>query len=73
MSQAQLQDAANVRQRLAVAALPSLQSARRRFVGRLIHGDEESWARNLDDAIKWSASNTDVGARWPGSDQTEGD
>ena len=42
----------NVRYRFAIAALPSLRAARARFVRRLIHTDDESWAAALDEAIK---------------------
>jgi len=73
LTEAALADARNLRQRLAVAALPSLRAARTRFVGRLIHADEDSWARSLDDAIKWNTANRDESAVWPGTDQAEGD
>jgi hypothetical protein len=62
-----------LRYRLAIAALPTLRAARARFVGRLIHSDEESWARSLDDAVAWNAANQDASAVWPGTDQSEGD
>jgi hypothetical protein len=62
----QLSDPRHLRSRLAIAALPSLQAARARFVGRLIHRDEEGWQRSLDEAISWSASAGDDAARWQG-------
>jgi hypothetical protein len=62
----QLAAPSHMRARQAIAALPSLQAARRRFVGRLIHRDEESWARSLDDAIAWHAAARDDEARWMG-------
>jgi hypothetical protein len=70
---AALADARNERQRLAIAALPSLQAARARFIGRLIHTDEAAWATALDDVIKWNAANPGATSPWPGTDQTEGD
>jgi hypothetical protein len=42
----------NQRYRFAIAALPSLRAARGRFVRRLIHADDESWATALDESIK---------------------
>jgi hypothetical protein len=41
----------NLRYKLAIAALPSLQEARARFVRRLIHTDEQAWSAALDEAI----------------------
>jgi hypothetical protein len=41
----------NLRYRLAIAALPSLQAARSRFFRRLIHTDEQAWSDSLDEAI----------------------
>ena len=73
LTEAALADPARSRQRLAVASLPSLRAARARFVGRLIHVDEESWARSLDDAIRWNSANLDATIPWPGTDQSEGD
>lgn len=73
LPQAALADARNERQRLAIAALPSLRAARARFVGRLIHSDEAAWAATLDEVIKWNAANPGATNAWPGSDQTEGD
>jgi hypothetical protein len=63
----------NEKQRLAVAALPSLRAARARFVGRLIHTDEAAWTAALDDVLKWNAANPAEPGRWPGTDQSEGD
>lgn len=56
-----------LRQRLAIAALPSVQRARARFVGRLIHRDEQSWAQALDDVLAWHAAASDDNERWPGA------
>jgi hypothetical protein len=61
-----LADPRHLRSRLAVAALPSLQAARARFVGRLIHRDEEAWSRSLDAAIAWHAAARDDSQRWLG-------
>lgn len=66
LSAEQLADPRHVRSRLAIAALPSLQVARALFVGRLIHRDEASWERALEDAIAWSSSVRDDRARWQG-------
>jgi hypothetical protein len=46
----------HLRYRLAIAALPSLRAARARFVDRLIHTDEEAWARSLDEHIQREVS-----------------
>ena len=73
LTDAALADARYLKQRLAIAALPSLRAARARFVGRLIHTDETAWAGALDDAIKWSAANPGAATAWPGTDQSEGD
>jgi hypothetical protein len=51
MAEAELADPANLRYRFAISALPSLRAARARFVRRLIHTDDESWARSLDEAL----------------------
>ncbi|HEY7598767.1 MAG TPA: hypothetical protein VH741_02480, partial [Candidatus Limnocylindrales bacterium] len=61
------------RYRLAVAALPSLRAARSRFVGRLIHRDEASWRRGLDDAIGWASAAAPDAGRWPGSTSDDTD
>ena len=52
--------------RFAIAALPSLQMARWRFVGRLIHRDDATWAAALDDAIKFNGASRDDAQVWPG-------
>jgi hypothetical protein len=62
----QLADPRHLRSRLAIAALPSLRAARQRFVGRLIHRDEESWSAALEDAIGWHSRARDDEQRWPG-------
>lgn len=59
-----LADPRYVRYRFAIAALPSLRAARWRFVGRLIHTDEEAWSAALDDAIAFNAATNDDGAVW---------
>ena len=55
-----------LRYRLALAALPSLAAARSRFVARIVHRDDASWAAGLDDLIAWHASTRDDAAVWPG-------
>ena len=52
--------------RVALAALPSLASARRRFAARLVHDDPTRWAAALDELIDWHASARDDAAEWPG-------
>lgn len=47
----ELADPERQRYRFAIAALPSLRAARARFAGRLIHVDDASWSRALDEAI----------------------
>jgi hypothetical protein len=56
----------HLRYRLALAALPSLAAARSRFVARIVHRDEASWASALDDLLRWHASTRDEAAEWPG-------
>jgi hypothetical protein len=73
LTDAALAQPTNEKQRLAVAALPSLRAARARFVGRLIHTDEAAWTAALDDVLKWNAANPAEPGRWPGTDQSEGD
>lgn len=73
LTDAALGDARNERQRLAVAALPSLGAARARFVGRLIHTNDAAWAAALDNVISWNAANPSATGAWPGTDQSEGD
>ena len=59
-----------LRYRLALAVLPSLAAARERFVARIVHRDDASWAAALDDLIAWHGSARDDAAVWPGrSDQ----
>ncbi len=55
-----------LRYRLALAALPSLADARARFVARLVHRDDASWAAALADLIAWHATTRDEAAIWPG-------
>jgi hypothetical protein len=54
------------RYRLAIAAIPSLAEARARFVGRVIHRDDESWSATLESLITWAVATTDRDAVWPG-------
>ena len=54
------------RYRFALAAIPSLAAARDRFVARIVHRDDASWAAALDDLIVWHGSTRDDGAVWPG-------
>jgi len=61
-----LADPRYLRYRFAIAALPSLQMARWRFVGRLIHTDDASWSAALDDAIRFNSAARDDAAVWPG-------
>jgi hypothetical protein len=63
---AQLALPAALRYRLALAALPSLASARARFVARLVHSDPASWEAALRDLVAWHGSCRDDAAEWPG-------
>jgi hypothetical protein len=63
---ARLADAAYLRYRLAIAALPSLAAARRRFVARIVHRDPASWSAALDDLVAWHGAARDEAAEWPG-------
>ncbi len=54
------------RYRLALAAIPSLAEARRRFVARIVHADAATWAAALDDLIAWHDACRDEDAEWPG-------
>jgi hypothetical protein len=62
----QLRQPKALRYRLALAALPSLASARARFVARIVHRDDASWAAALDDLMAWHATARDDAAVWPG-------
>lgn len=66
LPEAQLASARFVHYRLALAALPSLTDARRRFVARLVHDDPARWAAALDELIAWHAAARDDAAVWPG-------
>ncbi|HEY5521016.1 MAG TPA: hypothetical protein VIK08_10180 [Candidatus Limnocylindrales bacterium] len=66
LTDAALADPRYTRHRFAIAALPSLQMARWRFVGRLIHRDDATWAAALDDAIKFNGASRDDAQVWPG-------
>lgn len=58
--------ASHLRYRLALATLPTLAAARRRFVARLVHDDPARWAAALDDLMAWHAAARDEAAEWPG-------
>ena len=62
----QLAAARYLRYRLALAALPSLAEARRRFVARLVHTDDATWTAALDDLVAWHTTARDEAAEWPG-------
>ena len=62
----QLAAARYLRYRLALAALPTLAEARRRFVARLVHTDDAAWTAALDDLVAWHATARDESAEWPG-------
>ena len=63
---ARLAEADALRYRLALAALPSLATARARFVARLVHRDADSWGAALRDVIAWHGAARDDAAEWPG-------
>jgi hypothetical protein len=67
-----LATARHLRYRLALAALPSLAAARRRFVARLVHANPALWAAALDDAIAWHGRARDEADEWPGRNEQEG-
>ncbi len=58
--------ASHLRYRLALAALPTLAAARRRFVARLVHDDPARWTAALNDLMAWHAAARDEAAEWPG-------
>jgi hypothetical protein len=55
-----------LRYRLALAVLPSLVTARSRFVARVVHSDPETWQKAVADLIRWHGSARDDAAEWPG-------
>jgi hypothetical protein len=55
-----------LRYRLALAVLPTLASARGRFVARVVHKDPASWSAAVADLVRWHSSVTDESAIWPG-------
>jgi hypothetical protein len=55
-----------LRYRLALAVLPSLAMARRRFVARIVHRSEKSWAAAVANLIEWHAAARDETTEWPG-------
>jgi len=63
---ARLAEAPYLRYRLAIAALPSLATARARFVARIVHRDESTWGLAVDDLIRWHGDARDEAAEWPG-------
>ena len=68
----QLAAPAYTRYRFALAALPSLATARRMFVARLVHRDAGGWSAALDDLVRWHAGARDDAAAWPGRTAQEG-
>jgi hypothetical protein len=66
LSDEALAEPRHLRYRLALAAIPSLAAARARFVARIVHRDDASWAAALDDLIAWHGTTRDDGAQWPG-------
>ena len=66
LTDAALADPRYTRYRFAIAALPSLQIARTRFVGRLIHRDDATWSAALDDAIKFNGTSRVDSVVWTG-------
>jgi hypothetical protein len=56
----------HLRYRLALAVLPTLASARARFVARIVHRDPAGWSAAVADLIHWHSSATDEAAEWPG-------
>jgi hypothetical protein len=63
---ARLVEPRHLRYRLALRALPGLATARARFVARIAHRDQESWAEAVRDLVAWHGSVRDEGAEWPG-------
>jgi hypothetical protein len=55
-----------LRYRLALAVLSSLSMARARFVARIVHRSEASWAGGVADLIRWHSGAKDEAAEWPG-------
>ena len=55
-----------LRYRLALAVLPSLTWARRRFVARIVHRDPAGWSAAVADLVKWHSTARDEAAEWPG-------
>jgi hypothetical protein len=56
----------NLRYRLALRVLPSLATARSRFVARVAHTDPEAWAGAVAELVRWHGSARDEAAEWPG-------
>ncbi len=71
LSAARLTEPAYLRYRLALAVLPSLAAARRRFVARIVHRDAATWRAAIEDLIAWHGSSKDDGAEWPGRAEQE--
>jgi hypothetical protein len=55
-----------LRYRLALAVLPSLAWARRRFVARIVHRSSATWSAAVADLIRWHSTAKDEAAQWPG-------
>jgi hypothetical protein len=66
LSDEALAEPRHLRYRLALAAIPSLAAARARFVGRIVHRDDASWAAALDEVIAWHGATRDDRAQWAG-------
>ena len=60
-----------LRYRLALAVLPTLASARARFVGRVVHKDSASWSAAVADLVRWHSTATDEASEWPGRSAQE--
>ena len=60
-----------LRYRLALAVLPSLALARHRFVARIVHRSEASWAAAVADLIRWHSTCEDEAEDWPGRESQE--
>ena len=53
-----------VHDRFAAAGIPSLQTLRRRFIGRVIHSSKEQWEKDVMDLLAFNASAPDEAVRW---------
>lgn len=50
--------------KFAVQKLPSLQTLRKLFIGRVIHASPEQWKQDVMDLLKFNVSSTDDDAKW---------